>query len=969
MMNGRKAWVLGSLCAALATAASAETWYLKGGGAHKLSESSDLGYDWFATGETGNWTNAVGTVGIPVAGDDVVLPLKDPATGGGLTISAGFGGTTPPLASLTAPGPFTFNQGTLALRAGGDGLAVGATSTWWAGLSCSANPDDPAAAGVVVTVPSGVSLNLQKGITCSGTDVVKAGDGTFVNLCQGGEPWYADLRDLAVRLRGGTFVNHTTNILPGVRLVFDSNDPDVRVKIGRAHNGMGSNIYWTWGIRDGAIEESDAVANTAHGFTSADDVQVQSLTLCGTPRVNPMRFTGTFYRRAGLVWNPGAADAEFVFAKAVSPTTGELLVSNGVVRLVEGASFTALSRLDVAAGAQLVVEAGAGGGFQAKAATLESGAKVQVGKGAILTFGAATVAGTALAPGFHTAATAPDWLAGEGLVYVPGASEPGTPATATWTGGGADTLLATGANWEGAVAPDFATGGLTATFATDGDWATFTGNDFLRFAGLAFTKPFTLDATADAAGSVLLGADGVRTADADDARTYELGWPLVAVAPQTWYAAANATLRWTAPLAGLATADRILVDGPGTHEFRAANTFPNDMTITNGTVRFAGDGAMGAASGTTDVDLRRVKLRFGGGVNTRPLVYYRGDGVKAEPNDVAVEAGTTNRFEGGVSHKAVNGQYATLSVNLGKDAELVFAGATGFNYVNFNTEGGAPAHLVVTNTPLTVNDRFNLYSKALTVDLWTEKNKVSGNTSFWNAGYLRTCVPYALAALDHNGGATRVKMEGADFTLDLCGNDQALGILQGVAGTVTSDAPAFLHLAQNHIPPTWDNKTDDQKELTVPYVGITNKVAFTGRAGLSLDAAAKYADTFPHVLTATSCSSGTVQVTRGRLTLAAPDGAWTNAVAAVVKGGTLVLEHGGAIGRQTDVFIEGDGVLELAAGVTQKCHDLYFDGVRQPTGTWGSSASGATRKSDARFAGAGVLNVLSDGRGLALILR
>ena len=51
------------------------------------------------------------------------------------------------------------------------------------------------------------------------------------------------------------------------------------------------------------------------------------------------------------------------------------------------------------------------------------------------------------------------------------------------------------------------------------------------------------------------------------------------------------------------------------------------------------------------------------------------------------------------------------------------------------------------------------------------------------------------------------------------------------------------------------------------------------------------------------------------------------------------------------------------------CRDLFFDGVRQPIGTWGSLASGARRKNDERFAGTGVLNVLSDGKGLALILR
>ena len=62
-------------------------------------------------------------------------------------------------------------------------------------------------------------------------------------------------------------------------------------------------------------------------------------------------------------------------------------------------------------------------------------------------------------------------------------------------------------------------------------------------------------------------------------------------------------------------------------------------------------------------------------------------------------------------------------------------------------------------------------------------------------------------------------------------------------------------------------------------------------------------------------------------------------------------------------------VLELAAGVVQTCRDLFFDGVRQPIGTWGSSASGARRKNDERFVGTGVLNVLSDGKGLAFILR
>lgn len=954
MTNGRTVWAWVCVCAALATAASAETWYLKGFG---KKSSNGWGYCWSATGEGCNWTNAVGAAGVPAAGDAVVLPEKDPETGGHITITANDGSTVNPLSAFTAPGPFTLHQGTLVMRAGGAGVFVGAGSSWWAALACRENPDDPAAEGVVVTVPDGVTFYLQKGITCTGTDVIKAGGGTFVNLSQGISAYYDDLKDLTVRLRGGTFVNHTTNLLQGVRLVFDSDDPNLRVKIGKAEKRS-----WNWGIRDGAIEESPAVSNTAHGFTSEDDVEAQSLTLCGTPAVNPMRFTGTFYRRAGLVWNPDAADAAFVFAKAVSHTTGELLVSNGVVRLVEGATFPRLSRLDVAAGAQFAVEAGAGSGFMAQEAALAAGGRVVVGKDVSLAFNRATFDGAALAPGPHTAATDPDWLSGDGLVYVvSGAGAPETPFAATWTGVGADTLLATAANWEGGAAPDFETGGLTATFAAGGERATLAADGFVRFAGLVFTRAFTLDRAADATGRALLGAGGVQTPDADDARTYEIAWPLAAAAPQTWYAAMNATLRWTAPLSGFSARDRIRVDGPGTQEFCAANTFPNDMTITNGTVRFVGDGAMGETVGTTDVDIRRVRLRFGGGVHARTLnLYSMPEGEK--PNEVVFEGGTTNRFDGCVAFIRPTGSHDAMRLQLGNAAEVVFAGGFRPNYVNISADG--PAHLVVTNTPLTTGDRLNFDSEALTVDLWTARNKVSGNTSFWNSGRVRTRVPYALDAIAYNGNSTRVKMESDAFTLDLCGNDQALGILHGVAGTVTSDAPALLHLAQNHIPPPYDNG-----KLTVPYLGITNKVAFTGQAGISLDADARYADTFPHVLTAASCSSGTVQVTRGRLTLAAPDGAWTNAAAAVVKGGTLVFEHGGAIGRQTDVFIEGGGVLELAAGVVQTCRDLFFDGVRQPIGTWGSSASGARRKNDERFAGTGVLNVLSDGKGLAFILR
>ncbi len=969
-MTCRCVMALSVLCGmAFAHSAAAETWYLKGGGRHVAGTSNgtafDWGFDWHASGDVCNWTNAVGEAGVPAEGDSVVIPAKDPDSGSANVVfsaNGGNGNMTNPLDAFTALGQSCLHQGTLVMRSGGAGISIGANGTWWSGISC-VEGDDPDGNGVVLTVAAGRTFSLQKGVVSSGPAFTKAGGGKFENFCQGDENYAAaDLKDVVVRLRGGTFVNNMSRPAKNVRFVFDSNDGDVRLALGRS----GASAYWDWSIEDGAIEETDAVRNSTHGITTTHSDRNHYLTIAGTPAVNPMRFTGAFYEKAGLAWNPSSPDAEFSIAKSISPTAGGLLVSNGVVRLSDGASFTHLSRLDVAgAGARLVVEQGAGAAFQAQDARIADGGKVSVGQGAILSFVAATLDGAAIAPGFYTAATA-EWVEGSGFVYVSGGEETADASSATWTGGGADTLFTTAANWDGGETPDLATGGCTATFASGGERATFAGYDVSRLAGIAFTRPFTLDAEDGATGMMLLGSGGVTTPASETAGTYDLGWPFAVVAPQTWTAEANATMRWTAPVSGLSTSDRILVDGAGRMEFLAANSFLNDMMVTNGTVRFAGDGSLGAPSGTTWCDLQRAWLVFGGGTQTRPVQAFAPlNNGSTKGNRVVFEAGTTNRFDGKFMLGVEGGTFQTMetSADFRGGSETVFAGGLRVHYVNCNVAAGSgAARVVVTNEPMASRDRFCLQSKDLVFDLCVASNRVSGNKSFWNSGTLRTLVPYALEK-NAQGMKSRVQMGGADFTLDLCGNDQSMGVFIGNKGTITSESPAFFHVAQNHVPQYWDNNGVSD----VPCVGITNAVGFTGMAGISLDAELQ---DFPHVLTAASSSSGTVQVTSGRLEFAAPNGAWTNAAALVVKGGELVLGHSGAIGRETDVFFEGgSGRIELAAGVAQKCRDLYFDGVRQRPGTYGSSQSGAQYRDDARFAGAGALNVLSDGKGFMLIFR
>ena len=68
----------------------------------------------------------------------------------------------------------------------------------------------------------------------------------------------------------------------------------------------------------------------------------------------------------------------------------------------------------------------------------------------------------------------------------------------------------------------------------------------------------------------------------------------------------------------------------------------------------------------------------------------------------------------------------------------------------------------------------------------------------------------------------------------------------------------------------------------------------------------------------------------------------------------------GAIHDTTSVKLLTGATVELASGVNEKVSGLYFDGVLQAAGTWGSGLSAADNKNDTWFkgTGTGVLNVV-----------
>ncbi len=82
-----------------------------------------------------------------------------------------------------------------------------------------------------------------------------------------------------------------------------------------------------------------------------------------------------------------------------------------------------------------------------------------------------------------------------------------------------------------------------------------------------------------------------------------------------------------------------------------------------------------------------------------------------------------------------------------------------------------------------------------------------------------------------------------------------------------------------------------------------------------------------------------------------------------IIGGSVICGIIDCIGSNADVQINADTILNLN-GFNQTASRLYFNGVLQAAGTWGAPGSGA-KYTDARFSGAGMLNVATGVSGYA----
>ena len=644
-------------------------------------------------------------------------------------------------------------------------------------------------------------------------------------------------------------------------------------------------------------------------------------------------FSGKVEGKASICWNPEDGTKTLTLAGGVCDTTGTLIVSNGVLVVAAGTTFP-------------------------QAAYAVEGGRIRFLAKTALASGRVTVDGEVVGDGIYTGSGTlgrkADWLDGEAVVAIGVGGETGATVEATWVGTGD---LSTVSNWKDASELPPLGEGSVKMMVAGGSSATVDRNDWIR--GIEIGSDVTAFGFN---GSSLLWLGSLGLATPGVGGIYTMGAPFGITASQTWTVGAGDTLNLTAGLQTVAPGT-VTIAGGGTVNCNVSQpNLSNDFHVNGGTVLVNADGGLGTGETVVDMTTARIDLQASRYDGAMTLTGLGTDGEKAlgpQTSKDYVFKGRFTRHLDGVSVSPTSGKTWTFA------GGLVLGPSTTHNF------RGAGGTVVITNEPFKggYSSRVNFTNGSRT-HLYTTGNDINSAQQGWivdQGTTLFTHVPYAI-----NGGHFNIAGNRGNFgTWDLCGCDQKVNSIQcgrginngegaqawktGTApGTIVSDKPALLHDAST------DFRVNPQS-LSSP--SSTNWAYFVGQAGISKDGS--YEGLW---LNQTCMSSGTVQVTKGKLYFSKKyvdaqgndygTGSWPNAAKAVAKGtGTLVFEHAQAIGKETEVEISQTGKIELPEGVNLRCGSLTIDGETRSSGTYGSSTSSAQIKDDRHFTGSGVLIV------------
>lgn len=658
-----------------------------------------------------------------------------------------------------------------------------------------------------------------------------------------------------------------------------------------------------------------------------------------------------------------------------SETDGALIAYNGTISLDANAQFTKLSALVVTNQGSVAIASGAAINSDCEL-WLSGAGKLSIAEGQSLTVGHCRYIDGAgeihwLGNGVYEGSfgAAADWIEGAGTLLVKN-GEPIAPVTVKdfhWNGS-QGTDIATAANWneEGIELSAFSAN-LHFNGGTQAAAATAAAN--VRAVEIARADDFTLGGP----GLVSLGEGGlsVANADAEASPVFTVSAPVkVETHGQVWSVDGAVTLGLLGDLTSLLTVDPLSFTG---RVENAANevVLAGDNSGLSAPLVFAGirkvtvksDTGLGGGESAT---FHNVMPHFVDCVsNGVPVTVTALDHDDKEPffSNAGKTFVQTGRFT--VSARDTAGEASGRPQFNLDGLDITFAGGITVGRCDrtfFNVDG---ARLRIKGTSVTGSqlriDGGNTTNSLVYLDVPLANKTYLGRTMLICGAENVLPQSNELLMSAASLGADSLHRIGA---IDLNGFDQVVGKLSDDYGYQGKKA-FFEGKAYFEI------RSATPATLSMTQASGSKVVAIKVLGQASLD----YAQTATYVITnAISTTCGDLTVSKGTL-IFAKDSGWGGGTNVTVKAGatlgataegmatvfacaakpnrsTVDLELRSATADAVTTY----GKLQLAAG-TAKVNTLRFDGVYQPAGTYGSSASAATHKDDSRFSGSGVLEV------------
>ena len=693
------------------------------------------------------------------------------------------------------------------------------------------------------------------------------------------------------------------------------------------------------------------------------DSASEDATLTLVPSENALANYAYLKGRVSLVMAAEDSSRVQVFQGRASTTVGNLIVSNGVVRVCDGASFPNVPNVEIADGGTLEVDTAVTGAFAGlRAVTVAEGGKFSVSSAAADAFASKAIVlridsedaielGTdvslsvaALYVGGEQKSVG-TYKFGDGSIIVP--LSPSDASTGVWIGQGASEKTTDFANWEGGypgeIGLTFARGGSQALLAADLT-PTEIVFDLLESSPTFAVRP---DDSAPNAKIVLSGDILMTNATASSARTATLDVPVS-------FASSAATVRIDGGANTLAidtpwrqTVSEVKLEryGSGTLVLNEGEgTLAGKVYIYGGTNLVAGGALGGTAENPTYVEVNPnapggspVDFRFTGGTYNQRFQFIR---TLSNQLNLTFGAGTTNVINGSCNYRSNYGNGYVFE----EDSVTTFNGGWQMNWLYDGVFMSQlfGAKVVVDKNPLALemngNGKFVSYSGEAGGKRSELRFKATGNYAkkrlmFGGGIDVVFDVDFAFDAAATTGEATPIASMvspaqsevGVYPTLDFNGHSQRFGRLC----ILKSDSAANFGF--------WGNAVCRMKSETPAAVFVR----MNGADAVEEDASRSWDGTFSGALSlvkegtntltlaGVSSTTGRLEVSEGLLAFSG-SGAMTNVSEVAVSGGVLAIDAKGRVKKDADYRLSG-GRLDIAAGVSLRAGNLF---VSDGNGGW-----------------------------------